>query len=46
MHQRMKPVGHRFRYKVYSLLIDLDRLDEANSFPVVFGQPRQSGVVP
>lgn len=30
MHQRMKPVGHRFRYKVYSLLIDLDRLEDAD----------------
>ena len=29
MHQRMKPFGHRFVYKVFSLLIDLDRLEEA-----------------
>ncbi len=26
MHQRMKPFGHRFRYRVFSLLVDLDRL--------------------
>jgi uncharacterized protein len=30
MHQRLKPLSHRFNYRVYSLLIDLDRLDEAN----------------
>ncbi len=29
MHQRLKPLSHRFTYKVYSLLIDLDRLAEA-----------------
>ncbi|MDF1609865.1 DUF1365 domain-containing protein [Hoeflea sp. YIM 152468] len=36
MHQRMKPVGHRFRYKVYSLLIDLDRLDDADRLSPLF----------
>lgn len=36
MHQRMKPVGHRFAYKVYSLLIDLDRLDEADRLSPLF----------
>ena len=36
MHQRMKPVGHRFRYKVYSLMIDLDRLDEAGRLSPLF----------
>lgn len=30
MHARLKPVPHRFRYSVFSLLIDLDRLAEAN----------------
>lgn len=29
MHARLKPVAHRFNYRVISLLIDLDRLDEA-----------------
>ena len=29
MHARMKPKAHRFSYGVYSLLIDLDRLDAA-----------------
>lgn len=36
MHQRMKPVGHRFRYKVYSILVDLDRLDEADRLSPLF----------
>jgi uncharacterized protein len=36
MHQRMKPVGHRFRYRVYSLLVDLDRLDEADRLSPLF----------
>jgi uncharacterized protein len=31
MHQRLKPLSHRFRYRVYSLLIDLDALKEASS---------------
>ena len=26
MHARLKPIGHRFSYRVMSLLIDLDRL--------------------
>jgi hypothetical protein len=29
MHARLKPFGHRFTYRVFSLLIDLDRLAEA-----------------
>ena len=29
MHARLKPVGHRFVYRVLNLLIDLDRLEEA-----------------
>ena len=31
MHARLKPFGHRFTYRVFSLLIDLDRLDERAS---------------
>ena len=30
MHARLRPVRHRFSYRVMSLLIDLDRLNEAN----------------
>lgn len=29
-HARLRPVGHRFSYRVVSLLIDLDRLNEAD----------------
>jgi len=29
MHARLKPVAHRFTYRVFNLLVDLDRLDEA-----------------
>lgn len=28
MHARLKPVGHRFVYSVFSLLVDVDRLGE------------------
>lgn len=28
MHQRLKPFGHRFSYSVFSLLVDIDRLDD------------------
>jgi len=28
-HRRLKPVGHRFAYRVFSMLIDIDRIDEA-----------------
>jgi Protein of unknown function (DUF1365) len=30
MHARLRPMGHRFSYRVMSLLIDLDRLDIAD----------------
>jgi hypothetical protein len=40
MHARLKPVGHRFSYRVMSLLIDLDRLDEADRQSVLFGVNR------
>ncbi|MEM9277190.1 MAG: DUF1365 domain-containing protein [Pseudomonadota bacterium] len=36
MHARMKPKAHRFNYKVFSLLIDLDRLVEASGVSKVF----------
>jgi DUF1365 family protein len=29
MHQRMRPFSHRFAYRVWSALLDIDRLDEA-----------------
>ena len=40
MHARLKPVGHRFSYRVMSLLIDLDRLDEADRQSALFGVNR------
>src|ERR1700744_3622078 len=42
MHARMKPVGHRFRYRVMSLLIDLDRLDVADRQTPLFGVNRRA----
>ena len=40
MHQRMKPVGHRFRYRVYSMFIDLGRLTEADGLSPLFSVNR------
>ncbi len=40
MHARLKPMGHRFSYRVMSLLIDLDRLGEADRQSKLFGVNR------
>jgi DUF1365 family protein len=40
MHARMKPFAHRFSYRVMSLLIDLDRLDEADGISRLFAVNR------
>ncbi|QUS39946.1 DUF1365 domain-containing protein [Tardiphaga alba] len=40
MHARLKPMGHRFNYRVMSLLIDLDRLDQADRTSRLFGVNR------
>jgi DUF1365 family protein len=40
MHARLKPMGHRFSYRVMSLLIDLDRLDVADRQSPLFGVNR------
>jgi len=40
MHARLKPMGHRFSYRVMSLLIDLDRLDAADRQSLLFGVNR------
>jgi hypothetical protein len=40
MHARLKPMGHRFSYRVMSLLIDLDRLDVADRQSRLFGVNR------
>jgi DUF1365 family protein len=44
MHQRMKPFGHRFRYRVFSMAIDLDRLHEADRLSVLFSVNRRNAV--
>lgn len=40
MHARMKPKPHRFAYKVFCLLIDLDRLDAAHTMSPLFSVGR------
>jgi uncharacterized protein len=40
MHARLRPMSHRFRYRVMSLLIDLDRLAEADRQSRLFGVNR------
>jgi uncharacterized protein len=40
MHARLAPIRHRFSYRVMSLLIDLDRLDEADRASPLFGVNR------
>jgi len=42
MHARLKPVGHRFSYRVMSLLIDLDRLGVADRQTPLFGVNRRT----
>lgn len=42
MHARLKPVGHRFSYRVMSLLIDLDRLEVADRQSRLFGVNRRA----
>jgi hypothetical protein len=42
MHARLKPMGHRFNYRVMSLLIDLDRLDAADRQSRLFGVNRRA----
>ncbi len=36
MHARMKPVAHRFQYRVFSLLLDIDRMEEAERTSPLF----------
>jgi uncharacterized protein len=40
MHARLKPIGHRFSYRVMSLLIDLDRMADADRQSPLFGVNR------
>lgn len=36
MHARLSPKQHRFQYRVYSLLIDIDRQEEASKLSSIF----------
>jgi DUF1365 family protein len=40
MHARLKPFGHRFTYRVFSLLLDLDQLAEAGRRSALFSVGR------
>jgi hypothetical protein len=40
MHARLRGIGHRFSYRVISLLIDLGRLDQADRQSPLFGVNR------
>lgn len=40
MHARLKPFPHRFNYRVMNLLIDLDRLSDADRMSKLFGVNR------
>ena len=42
MHARLKPFLHRFNYRVMSLLIDLDRLEDADRQSILFGVNRRA----
>jgi hypothetical protein len=42
MHARLKPITHRFVYRVLNLMIDLDRLDEADRQSALFGVNRRA----
>ena len=42
MHARLKPIGHRFSYRVMSILIDLDRLEAADRQSLLFGVNRSA----
>lgn len=40
MHHRLKPFGNRFTYTVFSLLVDIDRLDELSRMTPLLGVNR------
>lgn len=40
MHARLKPFGHRFTYRVFSCLFDIDRLDEVAQASPLFSVNR------
>lgn len=44
MHARLKPKVHRFNYKIFSLVIDLDRFEEATKSSWLFAVNKPSPV--
>ncbi len=44
MHARIKPFGHRFTYSVFSMLIDIGRLEEANATSRLFSVNRRNAI--
>jgi len=40
MHRRLRPFGHRFDYRVFSMLIDIDRIAEAAASSRLFSYNR------
>lgn len=42
MHARLNPVAHRFSYRMTSILIDLDRLEEADNSAAIFSVNRSN----
>ena len=42
MHMRVRPRRHRFRYRVFSLLLDLDELDVLSATSRLFGYNRRA----
>lgn len=44
MHARLKPFGHRFAYRVFSLLVDIDRLGELDGMSRLLAVDRPGAV--
>ena len=42
MHSRLKPFTHRFQYKVFTFLVDLDRLAELDQMSALFSVNRNN----
>jgi DUF1365 family protein len=40
MHRRLRPRGHRLRYRIFSLLLDLDEIDEVSAGLRLFSRNR------
>ena len=42
IHRRFKPKNHNFKYRVFSLLIDLDDLNEIDNNPLYENLPKSN----